>query len=77
MSGKNVLFVVDIDSGDETRLATDVEWALPVWSPDSEQIAFVSTMDGSNYGQIYAVNVATGTITQLTCDNRLKTSLSW
>jgi Tol biopolymer transport system component len=76
-SEANVLFVVDVDSGDETRLATAVEWALPVWSPDGKQIAFVSTMDGSNYGQIYTVHVATGTITRLTCDDRIKTSLSW
>jgi Tol biopolymer transport system component len=73
----DVLFVVDVQSGHETRLANDVEWSLPVWSPDSKKIAFVSTIDGSNYGQIYLADVTLGTITQLTCDDRMKESLSW
>jgi Tol biopolymer transport system component len=73
----DVLFVVDVRSGHETRLANDVEWSLPVWSPDSKKIAFVSTIDGSNYGQIYLADVTLGTITQLTCDDRIKESLSW
>jgi Tol biopolymer transport system component len=77
ISENNVLFIVNVYSGREVRLAGDVEWSLPVWSPDSKRIAFVSTMDGSNYGQIYLADITLGTITQLTCDDRIKKSLSW
>lgn len=72
-----VLFVVDVRSGRETRLANDVHWSAPVWSPDGKQVAFVSTMDGSNYGQIYLADISTGAITQLTCNDEMKKSLSW
>lgn len=73
----NVLFVIDTLSRREIRLADNVEWSVPAWSPDSRKIAFVSTMDGSNHGQIYLVDVTQGTIIQRTCDDRIKRSLSW
>jgi Tol biopolymer transport system component len=76
-SESDVLFVIDARSGREIRLADDVEWSVPVWSPDSKEVAFVSTMDGSNYGQIYLADVSQGIVTQLTCDDRIKKSLSW
>ncbi len=73
----NVLYMLDVDSGREIRLADHVAWSAPVWSPDGKQIAFVSTKDGSNYGQIYTIDVASKQIKQLTCDDDLKQSLSW
>jgi Tol biopolymer transport system component len=39
------LTVVDVPSGESSRLATDVGYSPPTWSPDSSQIAYV---DSSN-----------------------------
>ncbi len=74
---RNVLFVLDLTSGREIEVADQVAWSTPVWSPDSQQLAYVSTKDGTTYGQIYRVDVNSGDTIQLTCDNNIKTSLSW
>jgi Tol biopolymer transport system component len=73
------LFVLDLDSGEEIELAEKVSWTCPVWSPEGDEIAFVSIMNPEygHYGQIYKVNLATRQITQLTDDFNPKLSLSW
>jgi Tol biopolymer transport system component len=73
----NVLFMLDVASGRIMALADQVTWSAPTWSPDSKQIAFVSTRDGSNYGQIYVMDVGSKQIKQVSCDDDLKQSLSW
>lgn len=73
----HTLFVLDVETGREVRLADHVKWTAPVWSPDGKEIAFVSTKDGSNYGQIYTVDMVSGKITQHTCYDGIKLSLSW
>lgn len=78
-SEENALYVLDINSGEEKRLAGHIAWASPVWSPDGKEIAFVSKMDDpeGQYGQIYKVSVETGQITQLTNNEEAKFWLLW
>ena len=73
----DVLNLLDVDSGYEVRLADHIQWTIPVWSPDGKNIAFVSTKDGSNYGQIYIADIASRKLSQVTCYDGLKQSLSW
>ncbi|MDY7039441.1 MAG: hypothetical protein SVX38_01110 [Chloroflexota bacterium] len=78
-SEENALYVLDVNRGEEKRLAGHIAWASPVWSPDGKEIAFVSKMDDpeGQYGQIYKVSVETGQITQLTNNEEVKYWLSW
>jgi len=78
-SEENALYVLDVNSGEEKRLAGYIAWASPVWSPDGKEIAFVSKMGDSEdrYGQIYKVSIETGQITQLTNNEEGKFWLSW
>jgi Tol biopolymer transport system component len=49
------IYRMDIDGRNLTRLTTDPAWdGFPNWSPDGEQIAFVSTRDGDN--EIFLMN---------------------
>ena len=78
--GVHRLFVAELEDGLEAQLATDVHWSCPVWSPDGQEIAFVSTRDDPNpgsYGDIYAVEVATKEMRRLTDSPQPKLSLSW
>lgn len=80
----NELAILKSDGSILKRL--DIEWLTlgqsnlaPVWSPDSKRIAFLSNqinIDNSNW-QIYAVDIETGEISQLTSTSGNKTWLDW
>ncbi len=80
-SNARALFALDLTRGEETKLVEETKQSCPVWSPDGEEIAFVSTAHPNSmyprYNQIYKVNLATGEVTQLTDDRDPKSSLSW
>lgn len=75
----STLYVLNLDREEEAELAKGVSWTCPVWSPDGEEIAFVSTFDPQyrQYGQIYKLDLGTGEVIQLTHDPNPKWSLSW
>jgi dipeptidyl aminopeptidase/acylaminoacyl peptidase len=62
------LFLIDVDGG-EARQLTDGDWddLSPVWSPDGQQIAFISgrrpERDVRAYTEVYAVPVGGGEAT--------------
>jgi TolB protein len=55
------LFVIDIATGQETRLTQDPATDLaPVWSPDGRQIAFLSNREGA--WAVYILEVRSGMV---------------
>jgi Tol biopolymer transport system component len=62
----NRLYVMDYPNGKPKRVTTNnFTEAMPNWSKDGKQIAFVTWSD-KDYGNIYKVNVATNALTKLT-----------
>ncbi len=72
---RNDLFIVKVDTGQEQKLAEEVSY--PVWSPNSDAIAFVTGQNDDDNEQIYKIEVSTGNITKLTDTPGKKEFLSW
>ncbi len=75
--GRRALWLIDLATGDQTPLASDVDGAdAPRWSPDGSRIAFVGKgRDGSR--QIFVVWPATGRVAQISTLAQAPTALSW
>ncbi len=71
------LFIVNVETDIETRLAGGVGPDEPLWSPDGKRIAFLASEKDTHAEQIHVVDVASGEIKQLTCFEGQKFSLSW
>lgn len=64
----NRLYVMDYPNGTPKRVTTNnFTEAMPTWSTDGKQIAFVTWSD-KDFGNIYKVNVGTNTLTKLTAE---------
>ncbi len=62
----NRLYVMDYPNGKPKRITTNnFTEAMPSWSKDGKQIAFVTWSD-KDFGNIYKANIATNSITKLT-----------
>ena len=73
--GGNV-FIVETDGSDPQQLTEDAsEKRHPVWSPDGGRIAFQSLVDDN--WEIYVLNVADGTMMQLTSNDSDDTEPYW
>jgi dipeptidyl aminopeptidase/acylaminoacyl peptidase len=65
-NGKQQIFVASLDGTDIEQVSHDVEAASsPVWSPDGSEIAYVG-QQGDEPGNVFVLDLATGTSTQLT-----------
>jgi tetratricopeptide (TPR) repeat protein len=63
-TGNWELFVIDIATGQETRLTNHPSLDLaPVWSPDGREIAFLSDRDGG--WAVHILNLRTGQVRQV------------
>jgi hypothetical protein len=67
------LWIIDATSGARRRLATGLAWrgGSPAWSPDATAIAF------ERDGDIWSVDLATGTETQRTRTDDRETDPAW
>jgi Tol biopolymer transport system component len=76
---QGALIAVDVESKVETQFAHYVvTWACPVWSPEGEEIAFISIDNPQNVnGDIYVAEVTTNTVRRLTNNTEAKNELSW
>src|SRR5690606_27775721 len=65
-SDRNRLFLYDFEDGSKRELTTgfDLNAYDPVWSPDGSTIYFTSETEGTV--QIFAAEISTGTIRQVT-----------
>src|SRR3990172_5501838 len=66
--GDNQLYIADIVSGSVERVPLSVKpqgLRFPNWSPDGQELVFMMDLDGVNY-DLYAINVETGDLRQLT-----------
>jgi len=71
------IFVLDIETGERTNLTPDSgheRW--PTWSPDGQQIAFVSERDNRN-GEIYVMNADGSDVRRLTDNDLREGMLAW
>lgn len=70
------LWIVNAD-GSRIRELTRGDWrdSSPVWSPDSERIAFLSDRDGTD--QLHVMYLDTGEVAQLTHLPRPPSSIRW
>jgi TolB protein len=59
------LWIIDLDSGIETRVAAENNERHPSWSPDGEYLVFVSDR-GQDEEHIWKLELSTGQFTQLT-----------
>lgn len=71
------IMLMNVETGEQTNLtsnrAPDI-W--PAWSPDGEQIAFVSTRDGPE-GEIYLMNADGSDVRRLTENGMVELMLTW
>jgi dipeptidyl aminopeptidase/acylaminoacyl peptidase len=67
-AGRQALLVIDIDSGDSTELAADLDrWPVgPIWAPDGSALFF--TADDGGLTPIFRVDLDGGAVTRLTAD---------
>lgn len=71
------IFVLDVETGERTNLTPDSgreRW--PTWSPDGQQIAFVSERDNRN-GEIYVMNADGSDVRRLTDNDLREGMLAW
>jgi Tol biopolymer transport system component len=54
------VYVVDADGSNLTRITDDGQSRRPTWSPDGEQLAFVSAADGPSWPQTVVIIAADG-----------------
>jgi hypothetical protein len=70
------IYVMDADGGNPVRLTETDEWEyLPAWSPDGEQIAFLSNRD--NDAEIYVMNVDGSNPVRLTDAEGFDSTPTW
>ncbi|MGD8399081.1 MAG: hypothetical protein PVG11_09510, partial [Anaerolineae bacterium] len=80
MNGKgevatSAMYLLDVATGMEEKLVEEVHAAA--WSPDSQEIAYILSINVQKPNQVYKINIETGKVTQLTDDHYLKDALSW
>ncbi len=75
IKGRNDLLIANVETGQERKLAEQISY--PVWSPDSETIAFATKSDDEENEQIHKVEISTGNVTKLTNTPGNKEFLSW
>lgn len=76
--GRNVLIVKDTESGktvEEFALAGVPAFSNPAWSPDGKTVAVSGLVDGQH--DLYAVNMKTKKVTQLTDDIYSELTPNW
>ena len=74
----NRLYVMDYPNGAPKRVTkNEYTEAMPTWSPDGTQLAFV-TWEEKNGGSLYKASLAgNGSITKISSENALYSSPSW
>lgn len=75
-SYKGDIFTVPVTGGSARQLTTNAAYdARPVWSPDGQRIAFMSSREGSL--DVYVMNSTGGAPKRLTYDSGDETPLTW
>lgn len=76
--GDNILIIKEVESGNtvkEVRMDEVPAFSNPAWSPDGDQIVVTGLVDGQV--DLYAYNVKTGKVTQLTNDEYSEMHPAW
>ncbi len=78
LNGKINLYVVNTDASSFERITSGPsdDW-MPAWSPNDDQIAFVSNQDGENSQNIFIIDLATLQIEQITTGEFLDRFVDW
>lgn len=71
------IWLVDVKSGQQTRLTTDADAYQPRWSPDGRTLAYVAKSATAVVPQIFVRTIASGTIRQVSALDSAPQSLSW
>ena len=70
------IYVMDADGGNQQKLTNNRGWDWdPVWSPDSERIAFTSDRDGNS--EIYVMDADGGNLQNLTNQPHIDSGPAW
>jgi Tol biopolymer transport system component len=78
INSQYVLRILNTLTGQKLLEISSLIWnELPSFSPDSNRLAYVSTMDGAYGGEVYILNLDGTGLTRLTRDNLEETGLYW
>lgn len=77
--GSSEIYIMNADGSNEVRINTgerSAEYLAPVFTPDSERIAFVSNREDERF-QVYAVSLIDGSVIRITNNNRHDLSIQY
>ena len=71
------IYVMNVNGADQTRLTRHVAWdESPTWSPDSEYIAFITSVDAGGW-EVYRMNADGSNLANLTINPADDVSPAW
>jgi len=68
-SGHNEVFIAHLDGTHIRQITHDVRAALPAWSPDGRQIAYVGSADRNVDDSVFIIDLKSGATTQVTFED--------